>query len=140
MDLVSVLAGGAVGAFAGWVVALVLERLVPDPPQPRPTVMGWLTLALGSTAVWALLVGAASGALDGPLRAGSARWDHAVVDPAVGASAGAGAGLFMAMMAAGRVGDRHWPTGLGMLASGGVALALALLALSRVGELLLTRG
>lgn len=140
MHLIAFLVGGLAGGFVGWVLALVLSRLVPEPPQRRPTLLGWATLAAGLASVGALVVALASGALAGRLGVGAIDRDALLADPVAWSAGLAAAGLFGGFMGAGRVADRHWPTGAGLLLSGGVVVAWLMLLLSRVTDLLLPPG
>lgn len=131
--------GGLAGAFVGWVLALVLSRLVPEPPHARPTAIGWVTLVL---AVAALVAGGYAwvvGRLSGPLVIDTPTPEQLGADPVAWLAALAAASLFTGFMGAGRVADRHWPTGVGLVVSLGVVLGGLVLMLSGLGGLLLSR-
>lgn len=139
MQLMAFLVGGVAGTLVGALLAFVLSRLAPKPPQRRPTVLGWACLVVGVAAAGALVLGFASGALTGPL-VPPPRDAAVLVDyPPAWSAALAGAALSLGFSGAGRVADRHWPTGTGLVVAGGVVLAWLMLLLSRLGELLLAR-
>ena len=139
MDLVAFLAAAGAGAVVGWVLALVLSRLVPETPQPRPTLIGWTTLLLGAGAVAAALPDALTYGISRPVTAAAQIAPQVLQDPSVLSGALAVAGLAVGFMAAGQVADRHWPTGLGLLASGGVLLWWLVFFLANLDDLLLSR-
>lgn len=136
MHLLGFFASALTGALVGWVAALVLSRLAGEPPHAGPTRLGWGALGLGIAAAGALALGFRSGALFGPLASGPVIPGQLVRDPLAWSAGLSVAGLFLAFMAAGRVGDRLWPTGLGLLLAGGVLLLWIVLWLSRLGDLL----
>lgn len=137
MHVLTFFAAGLVGAFVGWVLALLLRAWLPDPPHTAPTRLGWAALALGLSAAGTFALAFTSGAFSEPLRSGDLDPMALLPDPAAWSAALAGAGLFTAFMASGRVGDRRWPTGLGLLLSGAVVVLWLVLMLSRIGEFLL---
>ncbi len=132
-------AGLGAGAVLGWILALLLRIGVPEPPHPAPTRLGWGSLGLGLAALGAGMMSLYSGAITGPLLGGGLDLRRAVADPTAWSVVLAVAGLFLAFLGAGRLGDRRWPTGLGLLLAGGVLLGWLVLWLSRLGEVLMAK-
>lgn len=140
MSLTGFLASLLAGSVAGWLLAFVLGRLVRSRPHPRPTVLGWSALVVGLAAAGALGLGYLGGALGGPLATGALEPRALLANPLAWSVALAAAGLGLGFRGAGRAGDRHWPTGVGLLLSGGVVLAWLVLLLARLGAYVVSRG
>lgn len=130
---------GLAGLILGWIAALLLRVGVPAPPHARPTRVGWATVGLGLAAVGAFLLAFTSGELLAPLRSDALEVVDVLGSPAGWSSAFAAAALFTGLLAAGRMGDRRWPTGIGLVLAGLVIVVWLVVMLSRVGEFLLVR-